>query len=1290
MIDFAPGMRTIIRDEEWMVKKIETNSLGNKTLYCVGISPLVKDREAIFLTDLEEIQIVDPAEVKLVADTSPFYKRALLYLESQWRQQIPTDANLHIGHKAAMDLMPYQLDPAKLALQRPRQRILIADTVGLGKTLEAGILMSELIARGKGKRILVVTVKSMMTQFQKEMWNRFTIPLVRLDSNRIQKIRANLPSNYNPFFYYDKTIVSIDTLKRDVEYRTHLENAYWDIIVIDEAQNVAERGDHQAQRSRLAKLLADRSDTMIMLSATPHDGRAKSFASLMNMLDPTAIADPQNYTPEDIKGLCIRRFKKDVKDQVSGSFLERKITLERCNASAKEEYAFDIFAEMQLEMDLGKTKGTGQLFKTSLEKSLFSSPAACIKSIEARLKKLYKKYTADDIKDIHLLENLKTALEAITPADFTRYQKLLDLIRSKEYAWNPADSGDRVVIFTERIETMKYLAERLRKDLGLKANAIQEISGGMSDAEQQRIVEDFGRTESPVRVLVASDVASEGLNLHYLSHRLIHFDIPWSLMVFQQRNGRIDRYGQQNRPDIRYMLIESDNKRIKGDMRIIEILITKEEQALKNIGDPSLLLGKFTIEDEELVVAETIESGSDSDAFEQTLDAGEDDFDPFEALMAAAGKEEDEDEKKSEIVSDETLFSDMDYLYQALTYLNQTENHSVERLKTVSGLDIRLTPDMERRLKALVPEEALPQGETLRVSDDNHYFSTVFEENTRATISGWNAAARESEEIKTPWSLLRQNARQYYTAHDKFVRSSVNLQVLANIKALVGNYLKSLGYPEAKPEVVAVDDSLSVPVYLEMTKSNGAPLLWVLLSASKESDAGIMESFVFNANDVDDDAAGTLYKGVLGEIANEDLVTKILFGTAEPPRFVMLIGMNQIALIDRNKWNEKRYLQFELEEIFSRLENTTLQAMSVLLHKDSLCPDDGKVLLDELDEQSQKNASGVSQDLKYALRESIELLGNEVLYDMKARLGRDLDADPVDAGQLTLECLRYMYRMLFVLFIESRPELGYAPIKAQSYYSGYSLESLRDIADNIRDDVNEVGDGYYLHETLAKLYELIYDGYPKTEDELKKATGSDSLHDMFLIAPLKAHIFDPEYTKMITAAKLRNSCMLRIIDLMSLTRATGRKNGRRGRISYVNLGINQMGAVYEALLSYRGFIAEHDLYEVKRAGDSFNELDVGYFVSESELEQYTEDERVRYESGEKAGKLRMYEKGTFIYRLAGREREKSASYYTPEVLTKCLVKHALKELLEGKTADEILKLTICEIKTRYLIQNTAA
>ncbi|MBR5902087.1 DEAD/DEAH box helicase [bacterium] len=715
MIEYAPGMRVIIRQEEWMVKKVEMNNMGNQALHCVGISPLVKDKESIFLTDIEDITIVNPAEVELIPDSSPHFRRTQLYLESQLRQQIPTDTDLHIGNNAAMDLMPYQLEPAQMSLKRPRQRILIADSVGLGKTLEAGILMSELIARGKGKRILVVTTKSMMTQFQKEMWNRFTIPLVRLDSKKIQDIRSKLPSNYNPFFYYDKTIVSIDTLKRDVEYRTHLENAYWDIIVIDEAQNVAERGDRQAQRARLAKLLADRSDTMIMLSATPHDGRAKSFASLMNMLDPTAIADPEHYTKEDIKGLCVRRFKKDVKNQVAGSFLERVVTKELCPASEKEEKAYSIFAEMELQMD-AKRGTASQLFKTILEKSLFSSPAACIKSIDARLAKLKKRNGQDDIKDIESLETLKEAIAAITSEDFSRYQKLLSLLKSNEYGWT-REKDDRVVIFTERIETMKFLAAQLRRDLNLPNDAVQEISGEMSDTDQQDIVEKFGREESPIRILVASDVASEGLNLHYLSHRMIHFDIPWSLMVFQQRNGRIDRYGQQKRPDIRYMFIESANPRIKGDMRIIDILVDKEEQALKNIGDPTLLLGKYTAEEEEQVVSEVIENGSDSSAFKKLLEDGEKEFNPFEALMAASS----EGSTPARTKTDETLFSDIDYLEHSLGFLNNSEAHPVRRLERVTGLDVTITPDMKRRLKALLPDEAMPQGDTLRLSDDKNF-----------------------------------------------------------------------------------------------------------------------------------------------------------------------------------------------------------------------------------------------------------------------------------------------------------------------------------------------------------------------------------------------------------------------------------------------------------------------------------------------------------------------------------------------------------------------------------------
>lgn len=557
----------------------------------------------------------------------------------------------------------------------------------------------------------------------------------------------------------------------------------------------------------------------------------------------------------------------------------------------------------------------------------------------------------------------------------------------------------------------------------------------------------------------------------------------------------------------------------------------------------------------------------------------------------------------------------------------------------------------------------------------NHYFASIFAENAEETISAWRAKSKESDKYRTPWARLRDCSRQYYVYHDKEQRGRSDAQIPAMVKNMADMFLAALDYPEAAPRIEQINDALSAPVYLEITKTNGAPLLWVILAQNTEDEPAILDGYAISAPVGDEENVVSAFSA---ELDNEELATKILFAMDEPPRWLIFIGLHQIALIDRNKWNEKRYLSFDLADIFARHEESTLQAMAVLLHKDNLCPAEGGSLLDQLDENSHRHASGVSQDLKYALRESIELLGNEVLYDLSHRQGRDLDENPVDAGELTIQCMRYMYRMLFMLFIEARPELGYAPMKAQAYVQGYSLESLRDVADSVREETSAVGDGYYLHETLSKLYDLIYSGYPSTEEELHKLQESDSLNDIFVIEPLKAHIFDPELTPLITAAKLRNSVMLRIIDLMSVSRPSGRRNDRRGRISYSTLGINQMGAVYEALLSYRGFIAEDDLYEVKRAGDKFNELDVGYFVKENELSQYTEDERVRYESGDNAGKLRMYKKGTFIYRLAGREREKSASYYTPEVLTKCLVKYALKELLEGKTADEILHLTICE------------
>lgn len=735
--NYVPGMRVVIRDEEWLIRKVENNSQGGKTLYVQGLSRFVKDRESIFITNIEEeknVKVIDPRETELIPDNSSYFRESKLYIESKLRKKTPTDDKLYIGHKAAMNLMNYQLEPSVLSLAKPRQRILIADAVGLGKTLEAGILMSELIARGKGKRILVVAVKSMMMQFQKEMWTRFTIPLKRLDSNEIQKIRKNTPSNHNPFYYHDKTIISMDTLKRDIEYRNYLENSRWDIIVIDEAHNVAKRGKKQAQRSRLAELLAKKSDTLIMLSATPHDGSAKSFASLMNMLVPTAIANEDDYVKEDIKGLVLRRFKKDVQDQVEGNFKERKIYKERCKSTEEEEALYDYFVDMNFET-IDKTRNTTRLFKTTLKKSLFSSPTACMKTVEGRIKRISKKEDSNYSFDIRVLNELKEKLEKITPDKFSRYQKLIELIKSNDYNWDYKKSDDRIVIFTERIETMKFLKENLEKDLKLKPEMISELYGGMSDIEQQKIVDEFGSVDSKIRILVASDVASEGINLHYLSHRMIHFDIPWSLMVFQQRNGRIDRYGQEETPDIRYLVTETQNEKINGDNRILEVLINKEEQAEKNIGDPASLMDLYDIEAEEDKTAEAMDMGFSFEEFENSLDKEDDN--PFMDLMNSNFDEDTKDGIDEKISSQKTIFGDIDYIEEGLKYLSQTEKIKYNFIDNSYGIEIEMPIDMKEKFKEIVPKENYPENDLLKLSSSIDTINREIKRSRQKTADTW-------------------------------------------------------------------------------------------------------------------------------------------------------------------------------------------------------------------------------------------------------------------------------------------------------------------------------------------------------------------------------------------------------------------------------------------------------------------------------------------------------------------------------------------------------------------------
>lgn len=702
----APGARVLIRDAEWLVRKVDSCSDGGHVLDCRGVSELVRDKNGLFLTRLEEeITILDPKNTELVDDQSPQFRAARLFIDTMLRETAPTDERIHLAHRAAMDVIPFQLEPTLQALSQPRQRILIADAVGLGKTLEAGILVTELIKRGRGKRILVLAVKSMLTQFQLEFWNRFTIPLVRLDSAGLQRVRNHIPTNHNPFHYFDRSIVSIDTLKQDIEYRHHLEEAYWDIIVIDEAHNVAERGAN-SQRSRLAKLLSARSDTLIMLSATPHDGRAESFASLMNMLDPTAIADSSDYRREDYeeKGLVVRRFKKDIVDQLRGEFPEREISVDRIEATPVEEHAYERLMEVTFRTLDDNRNVAGQLFRTTLEKALFSSPSACLATIENRLKRLDDRTDSEGVADdVDTLNALRFALQAIDKDHFSKYQLLLRLLEGErsDFQWDTYNEMDRLVIFTESIPTLRYLAEHLPSDLNIAASRVAIMTGSMKDSELARTVDAFGKRDSDLRLLICSDVAAEGINLHHCSHKMIHFDIPWSLMTFQQRNGRIDRYGQKHQPQIRYLLTASEHEMIRGDARILEILIEKDEQASKNLGDPSEFMAGNDADEQADRVAQAMENNSDdvSDIFDALFGEPSDKQEPNLGTVEASHGVDPADA----IVERTTLFgSDLRYAKTALDWLEEMVQSEVDMdNETVT---VTAKNDLLQRLSRLPPE----------------------------------------------------------------------------------------------------------------------------------------------------------------------------------------------------------------------------------------------------------------------------------------------------------------------------------------------------------------------------------------------------------------------------------------------------------------------------------------------------------------------------------------------------------------------------------------------------------
>ena len=322
------------------------------------------------------------------------------------------------------------------------------------------------------------------------------------------------------------------------------------------------------------------------------------------------------------------------------------------------------------------------------------------------------------------------------PGNFAKYQKLLEWLKPGGFLkWNPSNPADRIVIFTERIETLRFLELNLGPDLKLKPDQVAVVHGsGIEDIDLQKIVEDFGRDRSPVRLLLASDIASEGLNLHFLCHKLIHFDIPWSLMVFQQRNGRIDRYGQERQPHIAYLYTESEHPKIRGDLRILELLMEKDENAAKNIGDPSVFLGVFDAREEEQMTGKAIEENLAPAEFNRRMEkAAEDDL---LAILFGEAPIPAGETARSRCHTFPSLFADdLAYFREGLSGLNAASDLQADFDVERQLVTLTVNDDLRRVFRAL-PGEALPEDGRIHFTTSRERVKKAIKD-SRAEESNW-------------------------------------------------------------------------------------------------------------------------------------------------------------------------------------------------------------------------------------------------------------------------------------------------------------------------------------------------------------------------------------------------------------------------------------------------------------------------------------------------------------------------------------------------------------------------
>ena len=412
-------------------------------------------------------------------------------------------------------------------------------------------------------------------------------------------------------------------------------------------------------------------------------------------------------------------------------------------------------------------------------------------------------------------------------------------------------------------------------------------------------------------------------------------------------------------------------------------------------------------------------------------------------------------------------------------------------------------------------------------------------------------------------------------------------------------------------------------------------------------------------------------------VINKAIDAIFLLPEEHRPHFILMMAGNMMFLLDSDKWNRGSYLEFSMDELFSQASISAFRKYYALFHllicKDTLAADSESVLMDKLVEESYKSAYEVTKDLKEGVILSVETLANEALWYWKKELTNPdttLKSNPLSSidytddtfeAEVKDDCLNIIYRLLFIFYAESRDELDILPTKDEVYKDGYSLEMLRDL-EKAPMRTEESRNGYFFNDSLNDLFWLLANGYRQGQQDNKS----------FSVRKIDSPLFDNRRLHHLKDVKIRNIEWQKIIRALSLSN----RDKQVGRISYANLGVNQLGSVYESLLAYRGFYAEQDYIEVHKVGKPEEGT---FLVPYSRMDDFEADEILCDEQGEP----KILPQGTFVYRLNGRDRQKSASYYTPEVLTRSTVKYTLKSILdevaEGKRkAQDLLDLKILE------------